>query len=56
MQNQLAAMDQHANKRDKTLHRLVKECYRKKKKRNHERDSKMRSDSEEESSDSMNDN
>ena len=56
MQNQLAAMDRHANKTDKILWRLVKERHRKKKQRHHDRDSKMRSDSEEESSDSMNDN
>ena len=55
MQNQLAAMDQHANKTDKILCRLVMERHRKKKNRNHERDSKMRSDSDGESSDSTSD-
>ncbi len=57
MQNQLAAMDQHANRTDKILRRLVKECRHGKKKHRHdERDGGMRSDSDGASSDSSSDN
>ena len=57
MQNQLAAMDRHANRTDKILRRLVKECRHGKKKHRHdERDGGMRSDSDEASSDNSSDN
>ncbi len=53
MQNQLAAMDRRANRTDKILRRLVKECRRGKKKHRHdERDGGMRSDGDGSSSDS----
>lgn len=46
MQNQIAAMDQRANKTDKILRRLVKKRYGKKKQRHDERDARERIDSD----------
>jgi len=57
MQNQIAAMDQRANRTDKILWRLVKECCCGKKKNRHdERDGGMRSDSDGASNNSSSDN